>query len=310
MFLGIDTSNYTTSAALYDSDNNSAVNFKKPLPVKSGEKGLRQSDAVFHHTVNLPEVVPEALNTCRNISAVGVSVRPRDAEGSYMPCFRSGYAVAAAVGAALGVPVFEFSHQAGHIAAALYSAGKLSRIGSKFIAFHFSGGTTEAVLVTTDQENVFKCEIVAQSLDLKAGQAIDRCGVMLGLDFPAGAELDRLAQKSEKRFNLKPVLKDGNPCLSGVENQCEKMFKSGENACDIARFVIEYIGETARLMTDYLTDKYGKLPIIYAGGVMSNSIISAKLCDDKSRFFAEPQFSSDNAAGVSVLAAYKLGVIR
>lgn len=308
MILGIDTSNYTTSAAVYDADSNTAVNYKKPLPVKSGERGLRQSDAVFHHTVNLPEVIIPALADMDIINAVGVSVRPRDVDGSYMPCFRSGLTAATVIAAAVNTPVFEFSHQAGHIAAALYSSGKLDLIGEKFVAFHFSGGTTEAVLVTPDENTVFKCEIISSSLDLKAGQAIDRCGVMLGLDFPAGPALERLALESDKIYKIKSVLKNGNPSLSGVENKFLKMFADKESACDIARFVIEYVASVALAMTEYITDKYGELPIIYAGGVMSNGIIKSRLNGDN-RYFAEPQFSADNASGVAILAALKHGGI-
>ncbi len=306
MILGIDTSNYTTSAAIYDYDSNIAVNFKKPLPVKSGERGLRQSDAVFHHTVNLPEVIQPALSSLDKITSIGVSARPRDVDGSYMPCFRSGLAAAYMLAAAYKVPVLEFSHQAGHIAAALYSANKLDLIGKRFIAFHFSGGTTEAVLVTQSESSVFKCEVISASTDLKAGQAIDRCGVLLGLDFPAGPALEKLALKSEKSFKINIKLNNGNPSLSGVENKFKKMLEAGESSCDIARFVLEYIAKIALAMTDFVTDAYGQLPIIYAGGVMSNSIIKSRLAGNE-RYFAEPQFSADNAAGAAILAAIKYG---
>ncbi len=308
MILGVDTSNYTTSVATYDTKTHSAVNYKKPLPVKSGEKGLRQSDAVFHHTVNLPDVITSVFADTNDVQAVGVSVRPRDVDGSYMPCFRSGLTVATAIGAALDIPVYEFSHQAGHIAAALYSANKLDLIGEQFVAFHFSGGTTEAVLVAPDEQTVFKCEIISSSLDLKAGQAIDRCGVMLGLDFPAGPALEQLALKSNRTYKIKSMLRDGNPSLSGIENKFAKMHSDGEPDCEIARFVIDYIATIAIKMTDFITDKYGDLPIVYAGGVMSNRIIKSKLNGNK-RYFAEPQFSTDNASGVAVLAALKLGVM-
>ncbi len=308
MILGIDTSNYTTSAATYDLDSNTAVNYKKPLFVKTGERGLRQSDAVFHHTVNLPEVIKPALDGVDKIKAIGVSVRPRDIEGSYMPCFRSGLTAATVISAAVKAPIYEFSHQAGHIAAALYSADRLDLIGKKFIAFHFSGGTTEAVLVTPDKNTVFKCDIISSSLDLKAGQAIDRCGVKLGLNFPAGPVLEKMAKNSTRQFKIKVSLKDGNPSLSGIENKFLKMIDDNESPDDIARFVIEYIVAVAIAMTDFVCEEYGNLPIVYAGGVMSNSIIKSRLCGEN-RYFAQPQFSSDNASGVAILAALKHGGI-
>ena len=83
-FLGIDTSNYTTSAAIYESHHNVLLQEKMLLPVKKGEKGIRQSDAVFHHTVQLPEIIDKLFTKTgkRDISAVGVSYAPRRLEGS------------------------------------------------------------------------------------------------------------------------------------------------------------------------------------------------------------------------------------
>ncbi|MBQ7930319.1 MAG: peptidase M22, partial [Clostridia bacterium] len=94
LFLGIDTSNYTTSAAICDGEGNILLNAKAPLPVKEGERGLRQSDAVFHHVKNLPEVSRQAgrimdENREKTLVSVGCSATPRDSDGSYMPCFLS-----------------------------------------------------------------------------------------------------------------------------------------------------------------------------------------------------------------------------
>ena len=219
--LGIDTSNYTTSSAVWQ--NGSGTQQKKLLPVKQGELGLRQSDAVFHHVRQLPEVLEQLPWETINISAVGVSNRPRSQEGSYMPCFLAGYGTAKAIALSLHVPLFCFSHQQGHIAAALHSCGRLDLLKSRFVAFHVSGGTTEAVLVEPDAEQIFRAEIVAQSLDLKGGQAVDRVGALLGLPFPSGCELEKLAKASGKKFRIRPSLKGADCSLSGIENCCEKM---------------------------------------------------------------------------------------
>ena len=192
--LGIDTSNYTTSVAVYDSENGLMLQKKLLLPVKKGEKGLRQSDAVFHHTSRLYPLVQEIFSEyCGEIDAIGVSEKPRNIEGSYMPCFLVGVNAAKCIGAAMKKPVFGFSHQDGHIAAALYSSGKLNLINEKFIAFHISGGTSEMLLVTPDSEGTFDIKIIGNTLDLNCGQAVDRAGVMIGLSFPCGKELEKLA---------------------------------------------------------------------------------------------------------------------
>jgi len=304
VFLGIDTSNYTTSTAIYDTDSQKIEQSKKLLPVKDGELGLRQADAVFAHVKQLGDVTERLfLSGGHMISAVGASFRPRDVDGSYMPCFMVGETAARVAAAAMGVPLYRFSHQAGHVAAALYSAGRLDLMDKRFIAFHLSGGTTEGLLVEPSDEYVLRCTKVAGSLDLKAGQAVDRVGALLGLAFPAGAELEKLAEKSEVRFKIKATMKGENCCLSGIENRCEDMLKNGASPCDVAKRCLCEIEAALVGMTRELLAAYGDLPLVYAGGVMSNAMIRGDIEREFGGLFAEPQFSSDNAAGIAVLAA-------
>ena len=305
MILGIDTSNYTTSVALYDGEKNIAYNFKKLLPVKSGEKGLRQSDAVFHHTMQIRELLDEAFKVSTDISSVGVSISPCDNEGSYMPSFMVGQTVAEAISGAIGAKLFTFSHQRGHVAAALYSCNKLNLINEKFIAFHFSGGTSDAIIVEPDDETIIKCNVIASSSDLKAGQSIDRAGVMLGLPFPCGKYIDELACNSGAEFKIRPSFSGLNPSFSGVENKCIKMHNDGASNEDIAKYAISYTLSVVDNMTEMIRNEYGRLSLVYAGGVMSNSMIRKFMTNKYDCSFAEPQFSSDNAVGVAVLAALK-----
>ena len=304
--LGIDTSNYTTSVCIYNDVTNTISQCKKLLPVKEGSLGLRQSDAVFHHTVQLPMMFEELFSSDKfSLSSVGVSVSPRDEEGSYMPCFLSGVSVAKSLSLTHDIPLNTFSHQAGHIAAALYSSDSMDLIDKEFIAFHLSGGTTEALLVKPDQDRIFNIQLVAKTRDLKAGQAVDRIGVMLGLKFPCGKELDSLSKLSSKEYKIKPTMKGADCCLSGVENYCRKMIDCGEKSEDVAKYCITYISRALEEMTKTLLNKYGNLPLVYAGGVMSNSIISHYFSEYYHGRFAKPEFSSDNAAGISILSAIK-----
>ncbi len=303
-FLGIDTSNYTTSVALYNSDTNEIISKKKLLPVKSGEKGIRQSDAVFHHTVQLPELIDELFDGKKlDIAGVGVSVKPCNEEGSYMPCFLVGISVAVSISNALNVPLYRFSHQDGHIVAALYSADKINTLTQKFIAFHISGGTSQALLVEPD-EKYFKTKIISDSLDLKAGQAVDRVGISLGLKFPCGPELERHALNSNRELQkLKVFRRDGNFSLSGVENKCKKMLDDGESSEDISMFCLSYIYSAIDDTINEILTNYGNLPIVFSGGVMSNSIIRKELMKKYNSYFAEPYYSSDNACGIAILAS-------
>lgn len=303
MYLGFDTSNYTTSAALFDGKN--IVQVKKLLQVKSGERGLRQSDAVFQHTVNMPEILGELEYDKSAVDAVAVSTKPRNIEKSYMPCFMVGKGIADAVSKFTSSRLYYTSHQVGHILAALYSVGRLDLINQEFIAFHVSGGTTEALLVTPDKDEIIKAQIVAQSLDLKAGQAIDRTGVLLGLKFPCGKEIDALSLSSDKSYKIKPSIKGLDCSLSGVENKAKAMIEKGESAQDISKFVLSYISASLEKMTELLIEKYGNLPLVFAGGVMSNTLIKTNITNRFSAYFAKPEFSCDNAAGVAIYAYLK-----
>lgn len=230
VYLGIDTSNYTTSAAAFDDVSGCVFQKKMLLPVKSGERGLRQSDAVFHHTQQLWQVVSAVIDECGKPDFIGASYAPRDAEGSYMPCFTVGLNTAKCLSSALGMPLYEFSHQAGHVAAAVYSSGHIELFDREFIAFHVSGGTTEALLVRPDEEKLLNIDIIGRTLDLNAGQAVDRVGVAMGLKFPAGAELEKLALESRKIFKPKPCVKGTDCCLSGIENKCLDMIKTARSS--------------------------------------------------------------------------------
>lgn len=303
VFVGIDTSNYTTSAALCTLDGEVIANLKAPLPVKEGERGLRQSDAVFSHVRNLPGLMNSLREAIGDnpILAVGVSSRPREAEDSYMPCFLSGVAAAEAFGAAAGVPVYRFSHQDGHIMAAVYSSGANELLDRPFAAFHVSGGTTEVLHVLPAGDR-FSVEIVGGTNDLNAGQVIDRVGVMMGLRFPCGKEMEALARTYSGKLPAARVsVRDGYCDLSGLENLAGDFYRSCGDPAATGAFVFSFLGKTLCRMTEQLDEKIPGLPVVYAGGVMSNRILRETLSRRPDTYFAEPAFSADNAAGISLL---------
>lgn len=297
--LGIDTSNYTTSAAKYNGGQ-VTENRRMLLPVPAGAKGLRQSDAVFHHTRQLPGLLCGLLpDAC--LEAIGVSVSPRQAEDSYMPCFLTGKGMAEVLGAALDVPVYPFSHQQGHIAAALYSAGRLDLLEQRFLAFHVSGGTTEALIVSPGDTGP-DAQLAAKSLDLKAGQAVDRVGVALGLPFPCGPELEKLALAWTGTVRARAVMRGADCSLSGIENQCLAMIKRGCPKEETARYCLEAITAALTEMCRALLARHGDLPVVFSGGVCADFILRDKLGSEFGAFFAAPEFSADNAAGAAILA--------
>ena len=299
-FLGIDTSHYSTSGALVDSEGALVANLKSLLPVKQGERGLRQSDALFAHTKNLPTLLDEAKSLASDgeILAVGVSTRPRNREGSYMPCFLAGVAAAHAAALGAGVPIYEFSHQCGHIMAALYSAG--AEIPQKFAAFHISGGTTELVIARSVTGG-FVCDSVGGTKDLNAGQIIDRVGVYMGYPFPSGRYMEEAALKNSKPVpKKKPTVSGTEVNLSGLENMAVKLFDQTKDKELVSAFVFNYL-DAVVTMCEGCRELFGEMPFVFAGGVMSNSIIKSKLKDRFDASFAEPAMSCDNAVGIAVL---------
>lgn len=306
-YIGIDTSNYTTSCALFEASGKTFYsNVKRLLGVSEGERGLRQSDALFAHVKNLPEVTAEALAELQpdSLAAIGVSETPRSVEGSYMPCFLAGVSAASAIANTAKKPLHRFSHQDGHVMAAIWSGNSPDLLKREFIAFHVSGGTTEMLLVSP-KDGGFKIEKIGGTADLNAGQAIDRIGVKLGLSFPCGMRLEELALANSEKVLRDGICVRGFECnLSGLENRCDKLISESKSREYISAYILDFIGRTLITLTKNAMAEYGDLPILYAGGVMSNSIIknmiSAAGFDAR---FAEPRFSSDNAAGCALLCA-------
>ena len=260
IILAFDTSNYTTSVAILTSHGDLLGNLKRPLSVKEGARGLRQSDAVFLHTVNIPELMRDAapIISKGRIVAVGVSERPRNQEGSYMPCFLAGVSAAEAVSSALGVPLYRFSHQCGHIMAAIYSSGAFDVLDGDFMAFHISGGTTELVHVIP-QKHAFSAEIIGGTKDLNAGQVIDRIGVKMGLPFPAGSHVERLALENTKKIPRKKISRqDTYLNLSGLENMALKLYDETSDERLVCAFVLDYIGRALCEITDVMFKEYGE----------------------------------------------------
>lgn len=297
--IGFDTSNYTTSIAYYDGVE--GFNISQLLPVREGELGLRQSDAVFHHTKSLPELSGRLFShtDIGEITAVGVSTRPRAIEGSYMPCFMVGYSHAKLLADALHVPLIECSHQQGHIAASLWSAGRLDLMDMPHLAWHLSGGTTELLLVTPDGKNV-ACQCIGGTTDISAGQLIDRTGQMLGLPFPAGKHLDALWQDAKNTDVFCVKCPELYFSLSGVQNKVTDYYGKCGDKAETAAYVLRCVAQAVLSATQNALKIYSGLPVVFSGGVASNSMLR-KVLAPLNPVFSQPQYATDNAMGVAVL---------
>ena len=313
--LGLDTSCYTTSVALVDSGG-LVYDGRTPLEVSFGAVGLRQSEAVFQHVRNTPALIEAALHTARQrglkVAAVGASAWPRRVRGSYMPVFLVGSGFGRAASASLAAPYIEVSHQEGHIAAASWSSDLgIARRGG-FLALHLSGGTTELLAV----RDRFSVELLGGTDDLSAGQFIDRIGVKLGIPFPAGPGLERLAADGRSGAARLPVAvararEPGHLAVSfsGPCSAAMRELGAGTRQADLALGVLECIGQSAAALCAEGLRAAGLRELLASGGVASNSIIRRIMQDEVARMvpgsvlhFAAPEHSRDNAVGVALLA--------
>ena len=296
IYLGIDTSNYTTSVAVV---GDVFINERKIIDIKEGMRGLRQSDGVFVHLKELPQLFEKLSIDMKSVSAVGVSTRPRNVEGSYMPVFLAGESFAKVIAKSLGVPLFEYSHQDGHIMAGILSQNAEELLEEPFLAVHLSGGTTE-ILECEYKENHFDAKIVGGTKDISAGQLIDRLGVALGMKFPCGKELDKLSLSyKDEPLKLKTSVKDGYINFSGIETKLIQLIEKEDRGL-LAKTALSCIGKS---LTDAINSLKPK-KVLFVGGVASNTILREyfeKEIDAKV-YFASRELSCDNAVGIAELS--------
>ena len=303
MILALDTSCYTTSLALM-SDNGCLLSDKRrPLNVPAGSTGLRQSDALYQHFKALPELLAAAVAKIdvAKINAVAAATRPRSVAGSHMPVFEAAANYGRVLSLAWAKPLYAFSHQEGHIAAALWAL-ELAWT-EPFLSVHLSGGTTEILLVTPHKAG-FTCEILGSS-DLPAGQFVDRVGVALGLPFPAGPALEQLAaQAPQAELRLKTAVKGCEISFSGPESAAQRLIKAGANGPELAQAVFANIGRSLSKALRQAANQSGCQKVLLAGGVAANQQIKQQVqaeCAGLQIHFAPPAYAGDNAVGIARL---------
>lgn len=300
IYLGFDTSNYTTSVACC---GDTILNVRKILKVKNGERGLRQSDALFQHIKQLPDLFKElsgGIDT-KDIAGIGVSTRPRNVDGSYMPVFLAGESFARVCADSLNVPLYTFSHQEGHIMSGIHSCKNFELLEKPFISVHLSGGTCE-ILLTKYENGHFISDIIGGTKDISAGQLIDRVGVALGLDFPCGKELEKISQKSDNIIKLPVNTDKGYMNFSGIETKALSLIDEYKRE-DLAYSLFLSISKALIKSINYCIKEHNIGNVLIVGGVASNKIIKENLCKNLCAevSFASVELSTDNALGIALL---------
>ncbi|MCX7695089.1 MAG: hypothetical protein N2Z71_05210 [Caloramator sp.] len=302
--LGIDTSNYTTSICVVE-NNNVVYDKRKILYVEKGKRGLRQSEALFQHIKNIPELLED--NFVSNIDAVCVSTKPRPYENSYMPVFKAGESIAKSISSVLKIPYYETTHQEGHIVSAKFSIGFKEE---DFIAIHISGGTSEVLLYNAN--NNPSIEIIGGTKDISIGQFIDRVGVALGFDFPSGKYIDDLAMNTSDCNLIIPSKVEGFYFnLSGQETKAVEFIKKGYSKNEVALATMKCVVKTLDKLIKNIILKYNKKVLIF-GGVASSKFIS-KYLNEKYKetvFISKSEYALDNAIGVALIGYKRLNCNR
>mgnify|MGYP001467762625 CR=1 FL=1 len=301
MIVGIDTSCYTTSVAIIGAGGVLLNEHRLMLQVKPGERGLRQSEAVFQHIQNLPHITGQ-LQAAVPIRAIAASVRPRPVDGSYLPVFKVGASMGESLAHLLGVPFIATSHQEGHIRAGFFDQEVPE---GNFLAWHLSGGTTELLFVKATAEG-FNIEKVGGSSDLQVGQFVDRIGVALGARFPAGAFLERVADQSESSESLPVVTEDLTISFSGPESAGRRLLSLGISSQELARRVFNCISQSLINVTLEAVKRFQVDLVLFTGGVAANGLIRTALLQEKrlqevKLLFAPKGLSGDNGVGVGLI---------
>ena len=312
IIIGIDTSCYTTSIAAISLDKSIILNEKIMLNVKENSNGLRQSEGVFQHISNLGEI-SEKLNLLHsnyNIVGVCVSKKPRPIENSYMPVFTVGYNFGKFMSNSLNCQFYETTHQENHIEASLLNCNISNK--NKFLSVHMSGGTTEILLLTKDTNSLeYNIEIVGGTKDISFGQLIDRTGVRLGYNFPAGKYIDKNAMNCNRKISsgLKTSVKEGYMNLSGLENQINKIMELEDNEY-VSKLVLDSVVKNLYKSLTYISKLYNINEVVFCGGVAASEYVKINLTSKLKReniysYFTKPEYSTDNACGCAIIGVDK-----
>lgn len=306
LYMGIDTSAYTTSLAIVNQHEKLIYDRRLPLPVGQGQIGMRQSDAVFAHIRNITQMMEEEpfCHNRNSLCAVASSAKPRPVEGSYMPVFKVSEAFGLFLAKTAGLLHFSSTHQEGHIIAGLWSAG-LTR--GRYLVIHLSGGTTEILAVNETEPGYLEIEHKGGTNDLNAGQFIDRLGQAMGLNFPAGPQLEELACKAGTELPCLPVaVKNGEISFSGPASHAVRLLEKGCCRENLARAIEICVADSlSAAVKSTASNPNDYTALLAVGGVTANFKIRSRMKEKLAEwkiFYAEPTYASDNAVGLAVQA--------
>ena len=312
--LGIESSCDDTSAAILKNDK-VLSNVIANQDIHKNYGGVVPELASRAHLSNIIPTVESAIKEAKisldQLSAISFTKGP-----GLMGSLIVGTEFSKALGISLKIPVIEVNHMQAHILVHFINNGSI-KPSFPFLGVTISGGHTQFILV----KNYFEMEILGETLDDAIGEAFDKCGKKLGLGYPAGPLIDKIAEKGDEdkfKFPL-PKVKGGNISYSGTKtafinflhkNKNKNIEFINQNINDICASIQKNLIDNLMNKVHLLSLENNLNTIVFGGGVSANSYLKKRLekysnDNDSKIFIPEIQFSTDNAAMIGIVGYLK-----
>ena len=312
--LGIESSCDDTSAAILKNGivlSNIIAN--QNIHKKYG--GVVPELASRAHLSNIIPVIDAALKEAnvklKQISAIAFTRGP-----GLMGSLIIGTEFSKGLALSLDIPVIDVNHMQAHILVHFINNSNLKPT-FPFLGVTISGGHTQFILV----EEHFKMKIIGQTLDDAIGEAFDKCGKKIGLDYPAGPEIDTLAREGNElkyKFPL-PKVKNGNISYSGTKtafinflhkNKLKNKNFIDENLNDICASIQKNLIDNLLNKVESLSSENNLKTIVFGGGVSANSYLKARMKNASKTnnwkvYIPKLEYSTDNAAMIGIVGHLK-----
>jgi N6-L-threonylcarbamoyladenine synthase len=315
IILAIESSCDETSAAVLN-DRKVLSNIIATQKIHHDYGGVVPELASRAHQQNIVPVIDQAIKkagiTKSEIDAIAFTRGP-----GLMGSLLVGVSFAKSFAQALNIPMIEVNHMRAHILAHFIEREKDQSYPSfPFLALTVSGGHTQIVLV----KDFFDMEVIGQTIDDAAGEAFDKSGLLLGLDYPAGPKIDSLAKTGDPhRFEFPfPKIKGLDFSYSGLKTSIlyflqNEMAKDPNfiqaNLNDLCASIQHAIVRIMIAKIKRASDELGITDIAVGGGVSANSYLAKKLNEiaikkNLNVFIPPLQYTTDNAAMIGISAYY------
>ncbi|MGA4666113.1 tRNA (adenosine(37)-N6)-threonylcarbamoyltransferase complex transferase subunit TsaD [Enterobacter ludwigii] len=310
--LGIETSCDETGIAIYDDEKGLLANqLYSQVKLHADYGGVVPELASRDHVRKTVPLIQAALKEA-GLSSTDIDAVAYTAGPGLVGALLVGATVGRSLAFAWDVPAIPVHHMEGHLLAPMLEDNPPA---FPFVALLVSGGHTQLISVT----GIGKYELLGESIDDAAGEAFDKTAKLLGLDYPGGPMLSKMAsQGTEERFVFPRPMTD-RPGLdfsfSGLKTFAANTIRNNDDSeqtrADIARAFEDAVVDTLMIKCKRALEKTGFKRLVMAGGVSANRTLRAKLAQMMQKrggevFYARPEFCTDNGAMIAYAGMVRL----